>query len=966
MKPNVSETRDPLNVRLVPASADRMELNYRTSTNPAALPHAWMITSSAVLHVLHLFGLRLVLQFQSAGLTVALVAAVGMFLLATSVAMRRRGNGVMACFLALAAPVFVLTLLTPASPVLLWVGVLFALALTVWLATAFIHHAAAWYSADLRVAIPLRRRFLAAWNPRSFHRPLREPNGVRSDVRLRESQERAGIHNRLVLVGLSGAASLALQVLFADDPSDSFVIMLGFVGVLGVIAIRSIWSFCEQTGRPLRLVAADIHRGVVIWFGYNSHATQAPGVMLSPAGPAWQRGMHFWVTFAVFCAACGPASSYFAGSLRAAGERARWSSSSGEQPGSFSLGREVDTRIDKTAARAVSRLHGPIEGRILIGFVADVPRRWPALVFALAGSALFPPLAFMLALYAICARTLAHFGATFGAPSPYLRNITEWHAAVERLRQSRDRLESEHIWLGVAVQTDSPVIMHRQLTAEHVHLLGSTGSNKTSVGVTQLLEQLIGADASLLVLDLKGDMALFEAARFAASNVRDRGADQPINFRWFTTESDRSTFVFNPLSQTYLQRLPRLERTQILSRALGLEHGEGYGRGHFSTQNRNALLKLLTVCPEVDSFRKLHEEGRRQKKLFTTWEREHASDFFSAIHTLANIDALNVTARDRVDPAVLSNAIDMSELIREPTIAYFRLPATSQAAANREVGKLALYGLLTAVRQLGRANRQIYIVIDEFQQLVSADLAIILQQARSYGIGVIMAHQTQSDLKLPETDMTQVVEENTHFKQIFSVNDLGHRQALEALSGEALYHLAGWDQGSESYEQNMLYPGAGLSPLSLLEEENVKITPSIGPRLRANDLIEMSARPNLCMVQFKRNVGYGQYDGFPFLMRADYHITRRAYLARLSAPWPPLSAAPGLILTPLSPDCFFYQIGVEKPSMTQQAPLPFIDSPASPGLRSPSAPATNTPPSAGETIRPAPDRNPIVEALDSL
>ena len=109
-----------------------------------------------------------------------------------------------------------------------------------------------------------------------------------------------------------------------------------------------------------------------------------------------------------------------------------------------------------------------------------------------------------------------------------------------------------------------------------------------------------------------------------------------------------------------------------------------------------------------------------------------------------------------------------------------------------------------------------------------------------------------------------------------------------------------------------------------MDDFEINVTPSIGPRLRANDLIEMSARPNLCMVQFKRNVGYGQYDGFPFLMRADYHIPRDEYLRRLSASWPAADSAAGLIVAPLPSECFFYQIGVEKPSNTRQIPLPFV------------------------------------------
>ncbi|MFN0135690.1 MAG: type IV secretion system DNA-binding domain-containing protein [Phycisphaerae bacterium] len=970
MRPNIAETRDPLVPELLPPSVARMELNYRTTTDPSAAPALWHLMPSALGFAGLVFAARLLLQLQSPRFTAALLGSVVLLMLIAAVWAWVTGRRTTAVSLATAAPILVTTLLTPASPIFAWIGFLFGAALTLQLTAAAIHHAAAWYSADYRVAIAVRRRFMAVWNPAGLDHEFRRGGGEQAPVRSCEVAEREALRSRMrTVVGWSVALLLYL-LLFADSLSQSCAALVVFTAVNATIAFRSIRDFCAVAEIPWPNVAQAVGNAVALWFGYNRHGTVAPGVMISPAGPCGRRVAQFGLALAVFCATASLASGYFAQRLKAAGELTHIPHAvPARLGGADTIAPPTWSKVRSLGQPIIDRFRLPTEGRVLLGFFANVPTHWPILVMAVIGCATIPLLAFAALALAVAGRTFVHFAHVFRTGSPYLRNITEWDSYVQRLRESRDSLETEHVWLGVAIETDSPVIMHRQLAAEHVHLMGSTGSNKTSVGVTQLLEQLIGPDSSLLVLDLKGDMALFEAARLAAQNAKDRrGASRPIRFRWITTESDRTSYVFNPLNQSYMRRLPTLERTQILARAVGLEHGEGYGRGHFSSQNRNALLKLFAACPDVDSFRKLHEEGRRQKKLFTSWEREHASDMFSAIFTLANIDALNLTKRDHVDPLVLQNAIDMSELVHHPNIAYFRLPATSQAAANREVGKLAIYSLLTAIRQSGQCSRQIYIVIDEFQQLVSTDLAVVLQQARSYGVGVIMAHQTQSDLKLPEADMTQAVEENTHFKQIFSVNDLGHRQSLEKLSGEALYHLAAWKQGFEAYGDGVLEPDVGLNPVDpCAEDAPVNVTPQVGPRLRANDLIEMSARQNVSLVQFKRNVGYGQYDGHSFLIRTDYHIPRKTYLGRMSAAWPSLQSAPGTIVAPLPAESFFYQIGVEKPTATPQMILPFVAPQIAPTPPTESAPTvTNPPPSAGVQTSPAPDRNPIAEALDSL
>lgn len=983
MRPNIAHTRDPLVPALLPDSLTRMELNYRTATDPDAVPALWRVLPSALACAAVTFTVRLLFQLQPARLTVALLGSLMLLMFGAAACAWFRGKQATAAFLAAGAPILVTTALTPASPVFAWIGVLFATALTLHLTVGIIHHAAAWHSADHRVAISLRRRYLAVWNPRGLEREFRSghENDVESLVRRCEVQERNALRTRLRVVIGVGLILLAWLLLFGETLTHSLAAILLFLAINAMVAYRSIRDYCVQTNTSWGEAAAAIRTAAALWFGYNRHHTPAPGVMISPAGSCAHRTTRFWIALAVLCSAATLASGYFAHRLKTAGEFAALPA---KAPAPLVANVISATNWDslRTTSRPLfERLRYPVEGRIILGFLSNVPTHWPTLVMAMIGCATVPVALFLSIVLAVGGRALVHFSNAFSLGSPYLRHITAWDAYVQRLRESRDTLETEHIWLGVAIETESPVIMHRQLAAEHVHVMGSTGSNKTSIGVTQLLEQLIGPDSSLLVLDLKGDMALFEAARLAAENAKDgRGASRPIRFRWFTTEADRSTYAFNPLNQSYMQRLPQLERTQILARAVGLEHGEGYGRGHFSSQNRNALLKLITACPDVDSFRKLHEEGRRQKKLFTSWEREHASDMFAAIHTLANIDALNLTRRDRVDPLVLENAIDMAELVQCPNIAYFRLPATSQAAANREVGKLAIYSLLTAIRQAGHPKRQMYIVIDEFQQLVSTDLALMLQQARSYGVGVIMAHQTQSDLKLPEADLTQAVEENTHFKQIFSVNDLGHRQSLEALSGEALYHLASWKQGIEAYEGDVLEPLAGMLDGGLLDDDmEVDVAPHVGPRLRANDLIEMSARQNVSLVQFKRNVGYGQYDGHSFLIRTDYHISRETYVRRLAAPWPGVESAGGTIITPLPPDTFFYQIGVEKTSAVPQMILPFAPQVLNPSVAptppppkttpdgEPAAPdLTNPTPSVGVHPRSATVRNPIADALDSL
>ncbi|MBK8183336.1 MAG: ATP-binding protein [Candidatus Competibacteraceae bacterium] len=68
-------------------------------------------------------------------------------------------------------------------------------------------------------------------------------------------------------------------------------------------------------------------------------------------------------------------------------------------------------------------------------------------------------------------------------------------------------------------------------------LMGDSGSGKTALGRAPLLAQLISLqDSAVVVIDLKGDMPLFQTAQ--------NGADK--RFKFFTNEVGKATHAFNP------------------------------------------------------------------------------------------------------------------------------------------------------------------------------------------------------------------------------------------------------------------------------------------------------------------------------------------------------------------------------------------------------------------------------------
>ena len=93
-----------------------------------------------------------------------------------------------------------------------------------------------------------------------------------------------------------------------------------------------------------------------------------------------------------------------------------------------------------------------------------------------------------------------------------------WKSAVGEIQASPDELEREHVWLGVHREHDYPVLCHRNILHEHAYMVGDSGSGKTALGMMPIVQQLIRArDGAVVIIDLKGDGALFQTARAEAA-----------------------------------------------------------------------------------------------------------------------------------------------------------------------------------------------------------------------------------------------------------------------------------------------------------------------------------------------------------------------------------------------------------------------------------------------------------------
>ena len=441
-------------------------------------------------------------------------------------------------------------------------------------------------------------------------------------------------------------------------------------------------------------------------------------------------------------------------------------------------------------------------------------------------------------------------------------------AVIGLLRASPDPVERDSLFLGVNAVDHAPILVPRDVFADHAHLLGDTGSGKTAVGIATVVSQLLArGDCSVVVIDLKGDdHALFEGVRADAA-----AAGLPL--KYFTNRVGRSTHAFNPLAQKYLRALPTAARAEAVATALGLQYGRDYGRAYFGDANLDLLGRAFHEAGDATSFRDLDKalEGRpcgASAELMRT-----AAHVLTLVRRLADSDALNAAPPPEgedggVAPGVLDAAIDFGDVFDKPEAVYLHLSAGVGTGTAAEVGRLALYSLLYAAHAHGAARRtQTFVVIDEFQRVVASNLEVILQQARSLNVGLILANQTMADLKQGTVDLTSAVGANTRFRQDFAVSHVRDREDLIKASGETIQYKASWmEKVADSF---------GLSA-----------SESIQPRLRANDLLLATDREARSVLQIRRGAGYAQFGGFSLAVQGGYTVSKAEFERRRAAPWP--------------------------------------------------------------------------------
>ncbi|MBA5868337.1 MAG: hypothetical protein GDA67_16715 [Nitrospira sp. CR1.3] len=486
-------------------------------------------------------------------------------------------------------------------------------------------------------------------------------------------------------------------------------------------------------------------------------------------------------------------------------------------------------------------------------------------------------------------------------------NATEWDECARRVSLSKYERGgvalSDHLFVGfvlppreqawhpfkrthrLALPCRTPALVHIDTLDAHIDIEGPTRSGKTAIGQVGILTQLIrprierdfdpdgrrrvdangtprwrtASPSPLLIIDLKGDPALFNTAR-------EETARTGQTFRYFTLDVNKASAHLSTVTDIMGAKRSPVEACEVTLYMLDLYHGNFYGASYYSERARHFLLSaLLSIKSPIESWEALY---RALLDKLDPREHRDAFELLGRIYAISQYKVLG-PAPPGVDTIVMSRVIENNECV------YMWLPALESAMSIVGVGKMALFSFIDAARKFnasGRPVKRAVASIDEAQVITGRSTERVLQQASGAGVSLILSHHSLANLDTPDApNLGRTIWTNTRVKQAFGILDARERDDWVRLSGETTGYLT-----SSQWRMD----GKGGVAIGETRQQ------VIHTRLTENAISAVNNTPGSALLYVNGDAGFTRFESVPHEIWCPYPMSLADYRRRSTTPWP--------------------------------------------------------------------------------
>lgn len=333
-------------------------------------------------------------------------------------------------------------------------------------------------------------------------------------------------------------------------------------------------------------------------------------------------------------------------------------------------------------------------------------------------------------------------------------------------------MRSRSIHLGQDARTKQEVRIPYSAFKTHFHLIGGTGKGKTTAIHTLLHPLLLDPlnRSCFFIVDRLGnfseELLLWMSSEFCTPQARER-------LVYIQPARDEFVATFNPLSYSDPEHgYYKVERaTEIILRAwesVNIEAMPRLARWVFNAFWAAAQLGLtIADCRHfLTPGSKYHDPLLRllPPVLQGEWSEISKARSGEAIRLLES-------SRNRLRPyfesdilrrmfGSTSSRLDVLRFMREGRIVLIDLAPRNRLSPQlaNTIGSLIINEVLAVARSLPRDVRYpTYLLLDEFQNFVGPDIQSALPEVRQLGLRLILSHQSFSQLKRGDYDITSMI-----------------------------------------------------------------------------------------------------------------------------------------------------------------------------------------------------------------
>jgi intracellular multiplication protein IcmO len=338
----------------------------------------------------------------------------------------------------------------------------------------------------------------------------------------------------------------------------------------------------------------------------------------------------------------------------------------------------------------------------------------------------------------------------------------------------------------------SDIILNENARCQHMLVLGATGLGKTTLMINLIIESIKKGEP-VIIIDPKGsdsDVNLIKGYFLKYSS-------QNSKFYQFKLNSPEESHTYNPLRHG----TPEQIKAKLLD-ALAINHEYYLGVAsdilgtliqalHY-LGDTITLQKLSDLVSEEIHISSLQERFKNQKNMdekiifsrlisITKYKRTDYLGLLSQLHTLNPLELKSILSPTEPD-------IDLLEIMKTGSIAYFRLNQNSYSDISSRIGKVILQDLRSVSNMIQisprlRSHKFCAVFVDEFGSFATPTFSDFLKMTRDAGIGVTMLTQVLSDLKAVSQEFLDQIIGNTVFKFIFRCDVPNDLQIISGIIG---------------------------------------------------------------------------------------------------------------------------------------------------------------------------------------